>query len=75
MKKIILTSLVLLFLNQLDAQTLYPTGTSGCIARWTFDSDSVFSTTISDVRGNNNNGTNNNISSVNNWKHLPNQTG
>lgn len=59
----------------LIAQTNYPTGTSGCIARWTFDQDETFQSTIKDASGNNHHGTNVNILNGSSWRGIPNHSG
>ncbi|MBK7689758.1 MAG: hypothetical protein IPJ31_01090 [Bacteroidetes bacterium] len=52
-----------------SGQTVYPSGVSGCIARWTFDvPEGASLATIQDWSGNNNHGTNNAITSVAGWK-------
>ncbi len=68
MKKYLL--LIILFSSiKTNAQTIYPCGVSGCIARWTFDAQEGGNlTTIQDWSGNNNHGNNNNIASVTGWK-------
>lgn len=51
-------SILLLFLSigTSEAQTLYPNGVSGCIARWTFDTtDVTMLTDLPDMSGNGNN--------------------
>lgn len=51
------------------AQTIYPSGVSGCIGRWTFDAtEGGGLASIQDWSGNNNHGNNNGISPVAGWK-------
>jgi hypothetical protein len=76
MKALTLLSIATLIYINAIAQTTYPSGVSGCIARWTFDaSEGGGLTTIADVSGNGNHGTNNNISSTNGWKNITNTAG
>lgn len=57
--------LILCIAKQLDAQTIYPCGVSGCIARWTFDTtDVTMLDTLPDLSGNNNHGSVTDIASV-----------
>jgi hypothetical protein len=63
---------LLIFSTYCQAQTIYPSGVSGCIARWTFDAaEGGNLTTIQDWSGNNNHGSNNNIVSSAGWKGIP----
>jgi hypothetical protein len=74
MKKtlIALVSIICTSNFQLLAQTIYPSGVSGCVARWTFDSQKGASlNNITDESGNNNHGTNYNITATEGWKGLP----
>ncbi len=58
------------------AQTIYPSGVSGCVGRWTFDEKRGLSPTqVMDESGNNNHGTNNNIVATAGWKGIPNTAG
>lgn len=67
--KSILLLLACIISTTLFAQTIYPSGVAGCIARWTFDSpEGGILTTIDDMSGNNNNGSNNFITSTTGWK-------
>ncbi|MBL7765366.1 MAG: hypothetical protein JNJ58_04700 [Chitinophagaceae bacterium] len=76
MKNLFLYTLLLLIPNALLSQTNYPTGTNGCVARWTFDApEGGTLTTIVDASSNNNDGTNNFITSVPGWRSLPNKAG
>lgn len=55
-----------------SAQTTYPSGVSGCIARWTFDTTKA--TTLSslpDMSGNGHHGTTNDITSAAGWRNIP----
>jgi hypothetical protein len=52
--------LLLVSFNTLNAQTAYPTGISGCIARWNFTNPGTV-TSVPDVSANGNNGTPNNL--------------
>ncbi len=66
MKKLFYAVFLILFIvKQLDAQTIYPCGVSGCIARWTFDTtDVTMLDTLPDLSGNNNHGSVTDIASV-----------
>jgi len=75
MKKKIASLICSIFILNSFAQTNYPTGTSGCIARWTFDQDENFNSTITDWSGNNNHGTNVNIFNETSWRGIPNRSG
>lgn len=78
MQKILLslTSILCLSAVDLQAQTTYPSGVSGCIARWTFDTQKGTTLTdITDESGNSHHGTNFDITSTNGWKGLPNTAG
>lgn len=58
------------------AQTTYPSGVTGCIARWTFDTqDGGGLTSILDASGNNNHGNNNFITQDKGWKGIVNTAG
>jgi hypothetical protein len=75
MKKIIV--IISLIATNVTAQTVYPTGATGCIARYTFDlSDSVASLNpLIDASGNSNNGASTNLTSTNGWKNISNTAG
>lgn len=68
-----ITLSLLLFLSLFStAQTIYPSGVGGCIARWTFDGALP---NIPDMSGNNNHGNNNSIISAPGWKNAANMSG
>lgn len=74
MQKNLLSLAVILCLSTLylRAQTMYPSGVSGCIARWTFDSQKGMAlTNINDESGNSHHGTNHDITTTDGWKGLP----
>lgn len=48
------------------SQTVYPSGVTGCIARWDFSGTGAF-TSLADVSGNGNNGSVNNINATVGW--------
>ncbi len=57
-----------------DAQTTYPNGVTGCIARWDFTNPGTFAS-LPDVSGNSNNGTVANITSAAGWRGTANTAG
>jgi hypothetical protein len=58
------------------AQTQYPSGVFGCIARWTFDTVDVQSLyALTDKSGNNNHGTVTDINSSSGFRNTPNMAG
>lgn len=60
----------------LHAQTTYPSGVTGCIARWTFDAqEGGILSNIADESGNNNHGSNNFITPAIGWKGFYNTAG
>lgn len=72
----ILTSALYLSSFGLQAQTIYPSGVSGCIGRWTFDNERGSSLSqITDESGNNNHGISYDIIAADGWKGLPNTAG
>lgn len=74
MKKnlVALSAILCLSMLQVEAQSIYPSGVSGCVARWTFDSQKGAAlTNIADESGNNHHGTNYSITTTNGWKGLP----
>jgi hypothetical protein len=76
MQKLFLSLILLVISESTFSQTNYPSGVSGCIARWTFDAaeggvlDSIY-----DVSGNLNHGTNHNIVSTNGWRNVAGKAG
>ncbi|HOZ51041.1 MAG TPA: hypothetical protein PLU17_04235 [Chitinophagaceae bacterium] len=55
-----------------NAQTIYPSGVPGCIARWTFDSEeSGLLNSLPDMSGNGNNGVTTNILSTPGFRNKP----
>ena len=77
-KKSIQLLLCTLFMGTttLKAQTTYPSGVTGCIARWTFNTeDGGGLTSILDASGNNNHGNNNFITQDKGWKGYVNTAG
>lgn len=58
--------------NYASAQTTYPSGTTGCIARWDFSSSGAI-TTLPDVSTNGNNGTAYNLVSAPGFRNLSNK--
>jgi len=70
MKKIFLFTLLALSASA-NAQTTYPTGATGCVARWNFTSGSTI-TTVPDVSGNGNNGTAFNLTTASGFRNIPN---
>lgn len=76
MKKLSLLVSAFICCSLLKAQTVYPSGVSGCIARWTFDTTEVATlTNLPDVSGNGNSGTVYNISSIDGFRNKPNRAG
>ncbi len=76
MKKSILLIIICLGIFVVSAQTTYPTGATGCIARWTFDVTEVSGLTpITDVSNNGNHAVNNNVTSSAGWKNIPKTAG
>ncbi len=72
MKNIYLIQLIILFSYSAMAQTTYPSGVTGCIARWTFDSaDQPFLSSLPDMSGNNNNGTPYSIATAPGFRNKP----
>ncbi len=74
------TNFILMLLTiasfDLKAQTTYPSGATGCIARWTFDTtDQTMLTNLPDKSGNNNHGTTYDIASVSGFRNKPNSAG
>jgi hypothetical protein len=57
MKKLFLFTLSVLSVYAGNAQTTYPSGVTGCLARWSFDNNGTITGTVPDVSGNNHNGT------------------
>lgn len=76
MKVSICIAVFLLLSVDLFSQTIYPSGVSNCIARWTFDTTDVaiLNSTI-DKSGNGNNGTAVNIGSVEGFRNKANKAG
>ncbi len=76
MQKLFLSFILFIVCISGFSQTNYPSGVSGCIARWTFDAaeggvlDSIY-----DVSGNLNHGTNHNIVSTNGWRNIAGKAG
>ena len=70
MKKIVfLLGLTTTIVLEVKAQTIYPCGVSGCIARWTFDTTEVsMLDTLPDMSGNNNPGSVTDIASVSGFR-------
>ncbi|MGI9192342.1 MAG: LamG-like jellyroll fold domain-containing protein [Chitinophagaceae bacterium] len=76
MKNKILLCLVLLITQKAMAQTTYPSGVNGCIARWTFDSVDVQTlSSLTDYSGNNNHGSVTDIASTNGFRNLVHKAG
>ena len=73
MKKTILSLLLPINLaGSVFAQTTYPSGVTGCIARWTFDApDQPFLTTIPDLSGNGNSGTPHAVATSPGFRNIP----
>ncbi len=72
MKKITLILFSIILTGGVRAQTMYPSGVTGCIARWTFDTpDQPFLTTLPDMSGNNNNGTPFGIATSSGFRNVP----
>src|ERR1700761_3794 len=72
MRLIIIFLITSFAFNSISAQsTIYPSGVSGCIARWDFASNGTI-TSVSDVSGNNNNGTAYNLTTANGFRNVPN---
>ncbi len=73
MNKFFLTYAIVLLTSVVTiAQTSYPTGISGCIARWDFTNSGTV-TTLTDVSGNGNNGTTANITTGTGFRNLANR--
>lgn len=71
MNHYILFFAVMLLSVQVKAQTTYPTGVNGCIARWTFDSDETGSLIpIKDVSNNGNDAINTDVTVSAGWKNI-----
>ncbi len=69
MKKIVpILAFMLVFFN-VDAQTNYPNGIPGCIARWNFTNTGPI-TSLPDVSGNNNNGAAYNLTAMDGFRNL-----
>lgn len=77
MKQISLFVVALVFIAfSIQAQTIYPSGVPGCIARWTFDTtDVVWLDTLPDMSANNNHGSVTNIASVPGFRNKPHAAG
>jgi Concanavalin A-like lectin/glucanases superfamily len=77
MKKLFYLLFCLIYGLKVNAQTTYPSGVSGCIARWTFDTTENVTqlTSLPDVSGNNNLGTAYSITSVKGFRNKPNKAG
>ena len=56
-------------------QTLYPGGIAGCVARFPFSNPEGTGTLLTDVSGNANHGTPNNITPASGWRGMPNTAG
>lgn len=73
---LLLTGFLCLSTFELEAQTVYPSGVSGCVARWTFDNEKGSALQqITDESGNNNHGINYDITAADGWKGLQNTAG
>jgi len=76
MKKYSLLSLCLFSVFLSSAQTMYPSGVSGCIARWTFDTEEQSALlSLPDMSGNGNHGSTNNIATSSGFRDIPNRAG
>lgn len=72
MKYVALFSLSLLLATNIFAQTTYPSGVTGNIARWNFTNSGTV-TSLSDVSGNSNNGATTNLITANGFRNLLNK--
>ena len=61
-----------LFIIDSSAQTNYPNGVPGCLARWNFTNTGTI-TSLPDVSGNNHNGVTTNIITANGFRNLNNK--
>lgn len=77
MKRALFSIFLLVIVLDLQAQTTYPSGATGCVARWTFDTTAgtTMLTTLLDKSNNNNNGMPYNINSVNGFRNKANSAG
>lgn len=76
MKNFLALLILVLPFSSLQAQTTYPSGATGCIARWTFDTTDVTTlTTLPDKSNNNNHATPHNITSLSGFKGLAHTAG
>jgi len=63
---------VVFFALKLNAQTTYPSGVSGCIARWNFTNSGGTITSLPDVSGNGHNGATYNLAPAAGFRNIPN---
>lgn len=63
----------LVFIAQsITGQTIYPSGVTGCVARWTFSNVTSATTQIPDASGNGNDAAASNLATFSNFKSIPN---
>ncbi|MBS1773130.1 MAG: gliding motility-associated C-terminal domain-containing protein [Bacteroidetes bacterium] len=74
MKRLLSFSLLFFVNTIVFGQTVYPSGTTGCIARWDFANPGTF-TSLPDVSGNGNNGTTTNVSTSSGFRNLSDKAG
>lgn len=68
----LLISLCMLSAFVCNSQTTYPSGVTGCIARWTFDTTKATTlTSLPDMSGNGHSGTTYDITSASGWRNIP----
>lgn len=72
MNKLYLFTLLLLTFFKGNSQTTYPSGVTGCLARWSFDNNGTI-TNVPDVSGNNHNGTAINLVSSPDFRNVANK--
>ncbi|MBS1773129.1 MAG: T9SS type A sorting domain-containing protein [Bacteroidetes bacterium] len=75
MKQLLCSTLLLALACTSNAQTTYPSGVTGCIARWDFASGGGTLSTLPDVSGNSNTGTPSNINAGQGWRGAANSSG